>query len=124
MNIKEALEWSKANGGRQVSRKTPVHGTVGWISWDTEAFVYKLTFEDLTADDWESTAENISRITNGRWYLLEKATLEKRETHCMRDPSPIGACAGPGKCSCECNTCLCPNCMENPCECPPYEDNE
>lgn len=40
------------------------------------------------------------------------------ETHCMRDPSVIGACAGPGRCSCECTTCLCPLCSSNPCECP------
>ncbi len=46
---------------------------------------------------------------------------ERPQTHCMRDPSVIGACAGPGKCSCECNTCLCPVCSINPCECPPRE---
>jgi hypothetical protein len=45
------------------------------------------------------------------------------ERHCMRDPSVIGCCAGPGQCSCECNTCLCPLCMVNPCECPPYIDD-
>jgi|GEM_PF-4837313 len=28
--------------------------------------------------------------------------------HCMRDPSPIGACQGPGRCSCECNICMDP----------------
>ena len=25
--------------------------------------------------------------------------------HCMRDPGPVGCCAGEGHCSCECNTC-------------------
>ena len=50
MNIKEALEWSKANESRAVSRRT---GTSGRIRWDTPSFVSKLTFEDLTADDLE-----------------------------------------------------------------------
>jgi DNA helicase-2/ATP-dependent DNA helicase PcrA len=44
---------------------------------------------------------------------------ERKETHCMRDPGPIGCCAGPGRCSCECNTCFCSLCGENPCDCPP-----
>jgi len=41
----------------------------------------------------------------------------RKETHCMRDPSVIGCCAGPGSCSCECNICCCPNCSTNPCVC-------
>jgi hypothetical protein len=75
VNIKEALEWSKANGGRHVSRGSPDCGTDGWIAWSAEhggpAFVYKLTYEDLTADDWEPSAELIDRITNGRWRAVE-----------------------------------------------------
>jgi hypothetical protein len=44
----------------------------------------------------------------------------RAETHCMRDPSAIGCCAGPGRCSCECTTCICPVCEVNPCTCPPW----
>jgi len=75
MNIKEALEWSKANAGKAVSRASPLNGHVGWIAWDSDGWVYKLQFEDLTADDWEPSAETIDRVRGGRWKLDEdKAT--------------------------------------------------
>ena len=51
--------------------------------------------------------------------LANAEARRARETHCRRDPSVIGCCAGPGQCSCECNTCLCPLCMTNPCVCSP-----
>ena len=72
MNIKEALEWSRAHSGRSVSRAKPICGTVGWIAWDTDAFVYKLTFEDLTADDWEPSAVTVENVTQGRWTTADK----------------------------------------------------
>ena len=65
MNVKEALEWSRANGGRHVSRSGS-GGFVGWIAWDDLEFVYELRFEDLTADEWEPSAATIARITKGR----------------------------------------------------------
>jgi hypothetical protein len=74
MNIKEALEWSKSHGGSHVSRAHPKQGTLGWIAWCEESFVYKLAFEDMTATDWEPSAETVSRITNGRWAVLEPKT--------------------------------------------------
>ncbi len=80
MNVKEALEWSKANGGRHVSRSDPTHGTDGWIAWSDDGFVYQLTFEDLTATDWEPTAEMVERITGGRWRHVED--------HATTTPSP------------------------------------
>lgn len=45
-------------------------------------------------------------------------TRAANRSHCLRDPSPVGACAGPGQCSCECSSCLCPVCgSTNECEC-------
>jgi hypothetical protein len=77
VNVKEALEWSRANGGRHVSRAHPKHGTVGWIAWEDEKFVYRLQFEDLIADDWEPSAETIARVTNGRWSAIEPINEKK-----------------------------------------------
>jgi hypothetical protein len=37
-----------------------------------------------------------------------KDGTEKRADHCFRDPSPQGACAGPGKCTCDCLVCVWP----------------
>jgi hypothetical protein len=72
MNIQQALQWSKDNGGRHISRARPqTHGTVGWIASFKPEFVYRLTFEDLTADDWEPAADTIARVTNGRWAPIE-----------------------------------------------------
>jgi hypothetical protein len=70
MNIKDALLESKANGGRAYSRKKPDVGTVGWVAFDAETgacCIYRLTWEDLTADDWEPSSDTVARITNGRW---------------------------------------------------------
>lgn len=59
MNVKEALEWSKEHGGRAVDRAhpSPSFGWRGWLAWSSEDYVYKLTFEDLVADDWEPVGE-------------------------------------------------------------------
>jgi exodeoxyribonuclease V len=43
-------------------------------------------------------------IYNGMRGVLT-ADAKPIDGHCMRDPGPIGCCAGPGECSCECNTC-------------------
>ncbi len=55
-----------------------------------------------------------------KWTRADSNTVPetRKESHCMRDPSVIGACAGPGACSCECNQCDPPCCGKNPCTCP------
>lgn len=50
-----------------------------------------------------------------RGAIKETTTM----AHCMRDPSVIGACAGPDTCSCECFACLPPPfvAFADECEC-------
>lgn len=77
MNVKRALEWSRKHDGRAVSRAHPGDaGFGGWISWRDATFVYKLTFEDLTAEDWEPAAETVGRETKGRWAIVEPEPRE------------------------------------------------
>lgn len=65
MSIVEALKKSKETG----ESFTRTSGG-GWISWDAD-WTYKLSGEDLIADDWEPAVELISRITGGKWCLAE-----------------------------------------------------
>lgn len=48
---------------------------------------------------------NRSPIYNGMRGILVKDAQPYVAPHCMRDPSAVGACSGPGKCSCECAIC-------------------
>jgi hypothetical protein len=51
------------------------------------------------------------------------ARLQKRMSHCGRDPSTVGCCGGTDEtCSCECTTCQCPNCslLHSQCKCVKY----
>lgn len=71
MDVRAALLASKENG-RSYSRARVLHGTRGWIRWDPEkgeSFMYRLTYEDLVAEDWELSSETIERITKGRWVV-------------------------------------------------------
>jgi exodeoxyribonuclease-5 len=48
--------------------------------------------------------KNKPPVYNGMRGVLT-ADGQPADGHCMRDPAPVGCCAGPGRCDCECNTC-------------------
>ena len=56
MNIGDALKKSKEEGGafsRRIGR--------AWIAWWSEDFEYRLTYDDLVANDWEPTGKTAPR---------------------------------------------------------------
>jgi hypothetical protein len=60
MTLLEALEQSKRTGpGMRFMRRSP--GRMGWVH------TYRLSYEDLVADDWETEREHVERVTGGRW---------------------------------------------------------
>lgn len=73
MTIVEALKRSKADQGSKFMRMHPgSDGHVGWIAWYAPEWVYRLSFEDLTADDWEPQAVVIEKVTQGRYVAAAK----------------------------------------------------
>jgi len=75
MNIAEALRASKESGGDSYSR---VSGG-GWIAWceDTHPdWEYKLSFEELTADDWERLGQRDARKKSEGVVIDERAEQE------------------------------------------------
>lgn len=66
---------------------------------------------------FHEAGEEMQKEEAERVVAVAVLSEDRPQTHCMRDPAAVGCCAGPGACSCECNTCLCPLCGENPCEC-------
>jgi len=66
MTIIEALTLSKKNG-RAYMR---VRGGAGFVQW-AEGYTYRLTTEDLLADNWEDVATGIPKLTGGRWSAAE-----------------------------------------------------
>lgn len=64
MTLLEAMTWSKDTGG-SFSR----NGST-FCSW-VAGYTYRLTAEEILADDWEDVATYIPRLTNGRWGAAE-----------------------------------------------------
>ncbi len=65
LTLVEALRESKASGTRYMR---PSGG--GWYRYH-EGWVYKIPVEDLIADDWETIATAIPKITGGAWEPVE-----------------------------------------------------
>lgn len=63
MNLIEAFEYSRETGGG-VMREGK--NFCGFITWGSR-FTYKLTGDDVLAEDWVTCEEGISKLTNGKW---------------------------------------------------------
>lgn len=73
MTISEALKASR-DTGITFSRSSS-SGYVGWIAYHPTHVYKHLTADDLMADDWETSAAKIERITGGKWRLVEEGHL-------------------------------------------------
>ncbi len=68
MTVREALLASKENG-HTYSRVSNT-GFVGWICWN-DTTMYRLSAEDLVAEDWEPSSKVIEALTDGAYTVVE-----------------------------------------------------
>ncbi len=74
MTIIEALKRSKETGESFMRESPGLGGWHGWIAYSYPATRYELSFEDLVAEDWITTADKMQMLSGGRYELLGRVT--------------------------------------------------
>jgi len=80
------------------------------LSIDSEVFTLQPPWIDWRNLPLPETFTNVRVENEATVITMVFGGKLKQRDHCRRDPSLVGACAGPECCSCECPACECPVC--------------